>query len=190
VKGSVDFMPVKHALPYLPLALLLLLLAPPAHAQTPADELRKLDFLVGEWKGKGWSLDGRGGRGAEMSQSVKVERERDAPALRVRDTRTIKLPSFVAGGSPTYSSAPNHASVYFDEAAKVLRWRHDKDRKNPSELKLVGPRSVQWEQRSEMGAVRITVSVTDAGEWHEVTEFWSNSQGWQKAFEAVLKPSK
>ncbi|HYP53017.1 MAG TPA: hypothetical protein VEQ42_05725, partial [Pyrinomonadaceae bacterium] len=54
---------------------LLLALAASATAQTTpppsaTEELRKLDFLVGEWKGKGWMLGPNGARLSEMSQSV------------------------------------------------------------------------------------------------------------------------
>lgn len=163
----------------------------PAQTTPPAPaELRKLDFLVGEWKGKGWMFDARGGRAAEMSQSVKVRRADDGSSLRVKDVRTMKTPNVAPGGSPSYSSAPTDATVYYDDAAGLFRWRRDKDRRNPSELKIIGPQTVRWEQRSETMALRVTVRVTEAGEWHETLEFWSNQHGWLIAFESVLRRTK
>ena len=72
-------------------------------------EMQKLEFLVGEWKGKGWMYRADGSR-VELSQSVKVEREPGGSALRVKDTKKYK--SVGLHGYPLSNSET--ATLFYD----------------------------------------------------------------------------
>ena len=70
---------------------LCLLTLSPTLAQAPAlsDEMNKLDFLVGEWKGPGFQLRPDGARESSFKQKTKVQ-IKDGWLLRVKDERTSK----------------------------------------------------------------------------------------------------
>lgn len=70
---------------------LCLLVVSVASAQAPAlaDEIRKLDFLIGEWKGQGWQLRPDGSRENSFTQKTKVQ-VKDGLLLRVKDERPYK----------------------------------------------------------------------------------------------------
>lgn len=172
--------------------LLLLVLALPlaATAQTSSperrEEMSRLDFLLGEWKGKGWMFRVDGSR-VELSQSTKVRSESDGSSLRVRDAKSYKGLAF--DGSTLSQSLD--ANVYYDEGAKTYRWRRELERKNPFAARLIEPRTLQWEKPSPGSVARTTIRITEGGEWHETLEFRTGgADGWFKAQESVLKKVK
>ena len=159
-----------------------------ARRQTPVaqvNEMRKLDFLLGEWKGKGWRYVYRGGR-SEYSQSVKVKNESGGSVLRARDARTYK-DNGLLGSVPS-----SMMTIYYDEGAKLYRLSRDsvEGRKHPFELKLIEPETLQWEKQTPAGLIRTTIKITEASEWHETLEVWNSVDGWYKAEESVLKRVK
>jgi len=173
--------------------LLLLISAAPfeassqAPATAPHEAMRKLEFLVGEWKGKGWRYV-YGGSRVEFSQNTKVRSESDGSALQIKDVRKYKdngLLSSLAAPSAT-------ANIYYDEGGKLYRVRRDSSegRKNPFAAKLVESKSFQWEQPTPAGNIRTTIKIIESGEWHETVEFWMGEEGWYKAEESVLKRIK
>lgn len=149
------------------------------------EQMAKLDFLVGEWKGQGWMYHQNGSK-AEISQSMKVSREADGSALRVKETKRIKAPGF--SDAPAQS---RESTVSYDDEAKRYRWRvgSSNRRGNPFEVKLLGPRTFQWVLHTRDGMLRTTIRVSEEGEWHEARESLL-SDGWFKSQEAVLKRVK
>lgn len=99
--------------------------------QTPSSALRgemeKLEFLVGEWKGKGWSYRLDGSPSGELSQSTKVKRGKDGSTLSINDKKKHPDLRIATGVFPgmisnypiemSYSS-----SVYFDEGTRLYYW--------------------------------------------------------------------
>lgn len=172
--------------------ILLLVLAPlvvqsQTSSSTEGDNLRKLDFMVGEWKGKGWHYHFDGSR-VELSQTAKVKRASAGTALRVDYSKKLKAIQF---GLPLTLSGP--ATIYYDEKAKLYRWRIEtsEGRKNPFEANVIGPKAFQWIMRFPGSVARITIIVTDEEEWHELWETWTdNKVGWRKYQESVLGKEK
>lgn len=153
------------------------------------EEMKKLDFLLGEWKGKGWQYS-PGGKRAEISQSTEVKSESGGARLGVRTTKKFIDDRLL--GIPSHF--PKN-TIYYDEGVKLYRWdlkRAALNKIKPSEALLIGPKTFQW-QLVIPGAVlmRTTIRVTDDAEWHETLEVWlGDDTGWFKQQETVLKKKK
>jgi hypothetical protein len=148
--------------------------------------MKKLDFLVGEWKGKGFQLRPDGSQENNFTQKTKVQ-IKDGSLLRVKDERTYKPimsspknNNIFLPGTPVFSSSSLEASLYYDDTLKLYRWRGENPygRKNPLEAKLVAEKTLQYGipfsvafEPSEQNR-RTTIQITDAGEWHETLEIW------------------
>ncbi len=176
-------------------------------SQTPslnqAEEVRKLDFLIGEWKGGGWELEPDGSRHNSFSQKTKVQAKDGTSTLKIKDARTYK-PVKSSGkntifipGTPLFRSSELDATIYYDEKLKLYRWRGENSygRKNPLEAKLIRDRALQYGMPFSVtlqpadGNRRTTIEVTEGGEWHETLEVW-NRDRWYKVEESILKRVK
>jgi hypothetical protein len=173
-------------------ALLTLPFSAPGQSPRPggAEEMGKLYFLIGEWKGKGSEVHWDGSRGDEFSQKTTVRAEEGGSVLRIKDGKNYDTP----GASHTSTL---DASVYYDAGAKTYRWRGENayGREYPLEAKLVDARTFQYgvpytvEARLPNGARRTTIEVTEGGEWHETLEVWKIDR-WYKVEEAFLRRVK
>ncbi|HEY9404088.1 MAG TPA: hypothetical protein VIQ24_15625 [Pyrinomonadaceae bacterium] len=179
--------------------LCLVVLASPAtvSSQTPLpvsrEQIKELDFLIGEWKGKGGSCRPNGSCGNEISQSTKVKRGKDGLTLSINnDLRIFQGNPNPAGiGYPIILAAT--ASVYYEEGTKLYYWRWETPagRKNPFAARLVEPKVFQVKQEFPGSVAMVTIKVTDDGEWHERQDLWmGNKDGWVKMQETVLKKVK
>lgn len=176
-------------------------------SQTPspnqAEEMRRLVFLVGEWKGEGWQLNLDGSRHNGFSQKTKVQAKEDNSTLRIKDARTYRAVissgknTIFTPGTPVFQSSTLDATIYYDENLKWYRWRgeYTYGRKNPLEAKLIRDRTLQYGtpfsvtlQPAE-GNRRTTIEVTEGGEWHETLEVWQTDR-WYKVEESILKRVK
>jgi hypothetical protein len=183
----------------------LLILVSPALilSQTPSStsvkQIEKLDFLIGEWKGKGWIYRLDGSRSAEISQSTKVKWGKDNSTLSISDKK--KYPDLrIATGAPfpmgiqSYPiNSSGEASIYYDEATKLYYWRWDTSagRKTPFPAQLLEPKTLQMKFEYPGGVLVRTVKVTEDGEWHERFDIWlGDKDGWFKSQEIILKKAK
>jgi hypothetical protein len=169
--------------------LLSLVMSVAVSGQTPSPtlrgQMRELEFLVGEWKGKGWRYSVQGLK-SEISQSAKVKIESDGSALRVKDTKKYSDARLI--GIPL---SIRESTVYYDDEAKLYRWRVVASRRlgSPFEAKLIEPRAFQLVQHTSDSMARTTIRVTKDGEWQETLEFLF-SGGWFKVQETFLKRVK
>jgi hypothetical protein len=174
------------------MATLLLLLALPAVtlAQSPATaqraEMKKLDFLLGQWQGEGWIEMGPGQRHT-FRQTETVQSRVDGLVLMIDGLGKDKAP-----GRENVVIHNAFAVTSYDAQAKQFRWRAfradglvvDTDAK-------VGENSLVWGLPAPRGGeVRFTITLTDKGQWLEVGEFSSDSKTWQKFFEMTLQRVK
>lgn len=165
----------------------------------PREQIEKLDFLIGEWKGKGWRYGIDGSRGAELSQSTKVKRGKDGSTLKISDKKKYADLRIAPGNPfpgmilsyPIEMSVP--ASVYYDEGTKIYCWRWETPagRKEPFQAMLVEARTLQVKLEFPGSLSVITIKVTEGGEWHERHDLWiADKGGWVKLQETVLKRVK
>src|SRR5882724_3097393 len=162
-------------------------------SQTPSsiklEEMKKLDFLVGKWKGTGWLYLHDGIR-EEFSHKSGVKAESDGTALSFTNNQYLK------GSDTTYFELPQSFIINYDEGAKSYRLRPasaegrlfaGQSAKGPLSAKIIAPKTFQ--AILPMGAVsfRITVRVTDEGERQDLWETWmSDKEGWRKWQESTL----
>lgn len=193
-----------RALEMLSVCMALFALSVATMSQTPSpnrvEEIRKLDFLVGEWKGEGWKLKPDGSRLNEFSQTTRVKVKESSPALRIKDSRRYK-PVISSGkhtifipGTPVFESSTLDATIYYDDKVKLYCWQGENTygRKNPLEAKLVHDRTLQYgipfsiTSQPADGNRKTTIELTEGGEWHEILEVWHNDK-WYKVEESYLK---
>jgi hypothetical protein len=192
---KLNISPVRRTLKPIGVSVLILILSFAIFSQAPSasqvEEMRKIAFLLGEWKGKGWEILWDGSRGDEFSQKTKVEVKADGSVLRIKDARNYKMT-----GAFTHSSSLD-ASIYYDEGAKRYRWRGETSygRKNPLEAGVIDIRTFQYgvpfkvEAPLPNGARQTTIKVTEAGEWIETLEVWKIDK-WHRVEESILKKVK
>jgi hypothetical protein len=159
-----------------------------AQSTAPPEQMRALNFLLGEWKGKGW-LYGLKGPLSEISQSVQVKSDPRGALLRIKDSKSHR-DNRLAPGLGSLMGIPK-STISYDEQAKLYRWRVDaaKGRGNPFEVKLLEPRTLQLITHTGDGMARTTIRITEDGKWHETFELLL-SEGWFKFQETVLRKVK
>ena len=158
-----------------------------ALAQTPASgqraEMKKLDWLVGHWKGTGWMQMGPQGR-KEFTQTETNQWKLDGLVLLIEGQGKSKV-----DGSTVHTAL---AFVSYDEGAKTFRWRaFTAEGRQTDAVAKVGANSLEWGvEISQRGRMRYTIKLNDKGEWFEVGEMSQDGQTWQKFFEMTLQRQK
>jgi hypothetical protein len=167
--------------------LMLCSLAGPSLAQSPtgagSEEMKKLDFLVGQWTGEGWIAVGLGQR-RKFKQTEGVQLKVDGALLLIDGLGKGKVP----GKQDEVTVHSAFAVVSYDTKAKAFRWRAyraggdwvDTDAK-------VGDRNLEWGFHDERaGDIRFTIAVNQRGQWFEIGEYSRDAKTWQKFFEMTL----
>lgn len=165
-------------------SLLLLFLAVPAWAQTASgsvnirlNEMKKLDYMVGEWKGTGWME--RPGARETFAGSEIIQSKLNGLALLVEGKFRDKE------GKVIHETL---AVISYDEKTKNYNFRTylANGAVGDHELKLIEG-GWQWGFMSQQGQVRFTFKLTDKGEWHEIGEFSADGKNWRQFLEMNLQ---
>jgi hypothetical protein len=155
-------------------------------AQTAAlqrAEMKKLDWLVGQWQGAGWIQMGPQGR-KEFTQTENIQTRLDGLVLVIEGLGKSKT-----DGSTVHSAM---AFVSYDERAKTFRWRAftAEGRQTDAEAK-VGKNTLEWGfEIPNFGRMRYTLKLNEKGEWFEVGEVSQDGQSWRQIFEMTLQRQK
>jgi hypothetical protein len=165
-------------------ALLFTFIAIAAHA---ADEMKKLDFLAGEWKGEGWLQRGPAPRESVLQREVVTPRA-GGQVLLVEGTGRAKLEGGAAGDVV-------HDAIGFiswDPEKKQYRFVAHTAASGSVETTMdVGDRKAVWGfDTPQGGRVRYTIRLTDKGEWNEIGEFSRDGEKWMQFFEMTLTKVK
>ena len=165
------------------ISLILLLLMPVTlMAQTPSvqlSEMKKLDFLVGIWKGEGWIEFGPGQR-RTFTETEMVE------------SRVGGLVLVIEGLGKNKEGAITHnafAVAFYDKEAKVFRWQTYRaaDGSYMNTEAQVAENSLIWGFRdSRAGELRFTIKLNEKGQWFEIGEISRDGKTWNKFFEMTL----
>jgi hypothetical protein len=127
---------------------------------TQRAEMKKLDWLVGTWKGTGWIQMGPQGR-KEFTQTETIQKKLDGLVLMIEGQGKSK-----EDGSAVHTAL---AFVSFDEQTKTFRWRAftAEGRQTDTEAK-VGTDTLVWEiEIPKRGRIRYTLNLHQNGEWVE-----------------------
>src|SRR5262249_19970670 len=155
--------------------------------ETPAPsvasaEMKKLEFLVGQWKGPGWLEVGRERRTFVETESVQFKQ--DGLLLLIEGSGKGK-----AASQDAESSVHNALGlVFYDPATRRHVFPAYKGGKFVAIALQVPGRGFQWsfrEPRSN-GTIRFTMKLTDSDRWFEIGEFSQDGTDWHKFFEMTL----
>ena len=149
-----------------------------------ADEMSKLDWLVGEWKGEATARTGPG-QPETIVQVEKVTPRAGGKVLLVEGLGRDK------DGKIVHDAI---AFISWDEEKKTYRFiGHVADRPSvDTTLDMTAPDTLVWGLTPPQGSgkVRFTIRRTDKGEWNEVGEFSPDGAKWFKFLDMTLAKVK
>lgn len=164
---------------------ILFLLALPIYA---ADEMRKLDFLVGDWKGEA-SMQSGPGKGERALQTETVRSKLGGKLLLIEGLGKRKLAD--GGAGDVVHDAVG--IVTFDEKTKAYRFDAWTARAGYVQawFEAGENNSARWGfDTPDGGKVRYSISLNDKGEWREVGEFSRDGNQWMQFMEMNLQKVK
>lgn len=155
-----------------------------AKAQAPSpttqiEEMKRLNFLIGEWRGEGWAMVGQNNREAAR-QTETVQSKLNGLALLVEG-----LGKSTDGKERIVHHAM--AVISYDMQKKVHRVSTYQANGQAIEAEAkVGNNTLEWGFKREGGTIRFTIKLTEKGEWHEVGDFSPDGKNWFKFMEMTL----
>ncbi len=162
--------------------LLMFALAFPVFA---ADEMKKLDFLIGEWKGEAWwQMGGPNAKREYALQHEKVTPRAGGNALLVEGIGRTKKEDGSAGEIVHDALA----LLRWDDAAKQYRFSTAVAGRGTAEptFEVTGPNKAVWSMDLPQGKMRYTITLNEKGEWFEVGEYSRDGEKWSKFLEMTL----
>lgn len=155
----------------------------PVDAAGQRAEMKKVDWLVGNWSGAGWIVMGPGGP-KEFTQTEKIEMRLDGLVLIVEGEGKSK-----ETGATTHRAL---AFLSYDEKEKVFRWRtFTADGRGADTVAKVEPGRLEWGlDVPGRGKIRYIIVQNEKGEWFEIGERSRDGGEWQKFFEMTLQRAK
>jgi hypothetical protein len=138
----------------------------PALAQAPASgqhaEMKKPDWLVGQWKGTGWMQMGPQGR-KDFTITETIQEKLEGLVLIVEGQGKSK-----EDGSTVHTAL---AFVSYDEGAKTFRWRaFTAEGRQTDTVAKVGANTLEWGlEIPQRGRMRYTIKLNEKGEWFTAT---------------------
>ncbi len=163
-------------------ALLFTFIAAAAYA---ADEMKKLDWLAGEWKGEAWSQRGPGPRDVALHHE-KVTPRLGGKVLLVEGLAHRKLENGTAGDVVHDALG----TISWDAEKKQYRFNAFSTAGDIATTLDVGDKRAVWAFDTPQGRVRYTIRLTEKGEWNEVGEFSRDGEKWMQFFEMTLAKVK
>ena len=153
-----------------------------------ADEMKKLDFLAGEWKGEAWYQMGPNAKREYVLQHEKVTPRAGGNALLIEGVGRAKKEDGTAG-EVVHDAL---AMLRWDDAAKKYRFSTAVAGRGTAEpdFDVTGPNKAVWSMSVPQGTMRYTITLTEKGEWLEVGEFSRDGEKWSKFLEMTLAKIK
>jgi hypothetical protein len=151
-----------------------------------AEEMGKLDFLIGEWKGEAWMQRGPA-KPEYFIQTEKVTAKAGGKALLVEGLGREKLEDGSAG-EVVHDAV---ALISWDKAKKNYRFdAHVAQQESvDTAIDVPAPNTAVWGFDVPQGKIRYTIRLNDKGQWNEVGEFSRDGTTWMKFFEMTLTKS-
>ena len=146
-------------------------------------EMRRLEFLVGDWEGEGWYQAGPGNRIA-IRQTESVRWRLDGLALLVDGLGKMRP----ADGGPEQTVHDALAVITWDPQSRVYRvtaWRGPQ--RTEAMLQLTSDGYVWGFKPPNGGEVRFTMRLTPEGHWVERGEFSPDGARWLPFMEFDLR---
>jgi hypothetical protein len=155
---------------------------PPTGPAAQREAMKKVDFLVGQWKGEGWMEfapdQRRTFKGTEVVQS-----KLDGLLLTVEGLHRGKV-----GDKEDVVVHNAFGLLSYDDKGKRYRFQAFTGRGDfeDTEAKVTEKEMVWGMKIPQFGDVRFTVKLDDKGRWFEVGEVSQDGKEWRKFFEMTL----
>jgi len=153
-----------------------------------ADEMSKLDWMAGEWKGEA-SVQMGPGKPQMVLQTEKITPKAGGKVLLVEGLGRKKLEDGTAGEVAHDAIA----MISWDAAKKTYRFiGHVAQQESvDTTLDMTAPDTFVWGLDTPQGGkVRYTIRLTDKGQWNEIGEFTRDGAKWMKFFDMTLTKVK
>ncbi|MDX2042602.1 MAG: hypothetical protein SF097_15380 [Acidobacteriota bacterium] len=157
-----------------------------AQQATQAQEMKKLDFLVGEWQGEGWTEFVPGQR-RTASITEKAQSKLNGTVLLLEGLGKTKVP-----GKQEEIVVHNALGVLsYDANAKLYRLNSflADGRSTDAEASFVDG-AFQWRMQVPQMSIRYTIKLTEKGEWFEQGEMSQDGKTWRQFHEMTLRRVK
>ena len=157
---------------------------PPAAPPAQRDAMKKLDFLIGQWKGEGWMEFAPGQRRTFKGTEV-VQGKLDGLLLAIEGLHRGQV-----GDKKEEVVVHNaFALVSYDDKAKRYRFQAFTSRGNyeDAEAKVSEGQLVWGMKVPQFGDVRYTIKLDDKGRWLEIGEVSRDGNTWRQYFEMTLQ---
>ena len=152
------------------------------------DEMKKLDFLVGEWKGEAWYQMGPNAKREYALQHEKITPKAGGAALMIEGVGRFKKEDGTAGDVVHDA----FAMLRWDDQAKQYRFSTAVAGRGTAEptFEVTGENRAVWTMKVPQGQMRYTITLDEKGDWLEVGEFSRDGEKWSKFLEMNLKKVK
>jgi hypothetical protein len=156
--------------------ILTLVLAVPAFA---GEEMRKLEFLIGDWAGEA-SVRMGPGEPQHVTQTETIQWKAAGEAMLIEGLGKD------ASGKVVHNAV---ALIHWDPELEAYRMNTVVAGRGAGSavLEVTGARNAVWRLEGPWGQQRYTIEVNDAGEWIESGEFSRDGKTWMKTVEMKLK---
>lgn len=166
---------------------LLALLPLASMAQTPASsppaEMKKLDFIVGQWKGEGW-IELRPGQRETFTINESAQQKVEGAVLLLEGLGTSRTQG-KAEAVPVHKA---FAVIDYDVQAKAFRMRAYRAGTGAIDaVPQVGDNMLVWGFHDARGGeIRFTIKLNEKSQWFEIGEYSSDGKTWRKFMEMTL----
>jgi hypothetical protein len=157
---------------------------PPAAPAAQREAMKKLDFLVGQWKGEGWMEIAPGQRRTFKGTEV-VQSKLDGLLLTVEGIHRGQ----VGGKGEEVVVHSAFGVVSYDDKAKRYRFQAFTGRGDFVDTEAtVSDGKLAWGMKvPQFGDIRYTVKLDEKGRWFEVGEVSRDGKTWQQFLEMTLE---
>jgi hypothetical protein len=150
------------------------------------EAMKKLDFLVGQWKGESWMEFGPGQRRSSHGTET-VQSKLGGLLVTIEGLHKRKS----ADNGPEVVAHSAFAIISYDDKAKRYRFQAFTRGNFADAEAKVGDNSLEWGFRvPQFGDVRYTIRLNERGQWFEIGEVSRDGKKWQKFFEMTLDRAK
>jgi len=145
--------------------------------------MKKLDFFVGQWRGKSWIEFVPGQR--RQSEGTETVQSKLGGLLLTMEGIHNRKTGQEGEGAVSHNAL---AVISYDEKAQRYRFHAYTGMGSYAEADAsVADHSLVWSmQVPRLGQVRYTIKVNDKGQWFEIGEAARDGNAWQKFFEMTL----
>ena len=157
---------------------------PPTGPAGQRDAMKKLDFLIGQWKGEGWMEFAPAQRRTFKGTEI-VQRKLDGLLVAIDGVHRGRIGD--KGEEVVVHSA--FAMVSYDDKANRYRFQAFTGRGSYEDtVAKVSDGQLVWGMKvPQFGDMRYTIKLDDKGRWFEVGEVSQDGKAWRKFFEMTLE---